>query len=128
MNAGSSAQTAASGDAGTSEQTIVVTPVPETPASASVASPEPTVAPTATVAPVATVAPATTVAPTATAAPTPTPAPTAEPVAYIIKEGDTLIGICIKTYGSDSRVAEVCSLNQITNPDNIKIGQKILLP
>ncbi len=55
-----------------------------------------------------------------------TPAP--EPVSYTIQKGDTLIGICIRTYGSDDRVAEICSLNNISNPDDIKIGQKILLP
>lgn len=50
------------------------------------------------------------------------------PVAYTIQAGDTLIGICTRVYGSDGRVQEVCTLNNITNPDNICIGQKILLP
>lgn len=54
--------------------------------------------------------------------------PSAEPVSYTVKRGDTLIGICIRRYGSDARVAEVCSLNNISNPDSIKIGQNILLP
>ena len=39
-----------------------------------------------------------------------------------------MIGICIKKYGSDKRVAEVCALNHINNPDDIKEGEKILLP
>lgn len=56
------------------------------------------------------------------------PEATPEPVSYTIKEGDTLIGICINTYGSDARVSEVCFLNEISDPDDIKIGQKILLP
>ena len=60
--------------------------------------------------------------------PEPTVQPTPEPVSYTVKRGDTLIGICIQKYGSDARVAEVCSLNNIKNPDSIKIGQKILLP
>lgn len=61
--------------------------------------------------------------------PTPEPpAPTPEPVSYTIQRGDTLIGICMKKYGSDERVAEVCALNQINNPDDIKEGKKILLP
>ena len=63
--------------------------------------------------------------------PTPTPEPPApipEPVSYTIQRGDTLIGICIKKYGSDKRVAEVCALNHINNPDDIKEGEKILLP
>ncbi len=54
--------------------------------------------------------------------------PTAEPVSYVIQNGDTLIGICVRNYGSDSRVSEICALNQIQNPDDIKVGQKILLP
>jgi len=54
--------------------------------------------------------------------------PEVQPVSYTVKRGDTLIGICIEKYGSDARVPEVCSLNDISNPDNIKIGQKILLP
>lgn len=58
----------------------------------------------------------------------PTPKPTAEPVSYTVKRGDTLIGICIERYGSDAMVAEICSLNNIPNPDDIKEGQKILLP
>lgn len=52
----------------------------------------------------------------------------AEPASYIIKEGDTLIGISVRNYGSDSRVADICAMNQIQNPDDIKVGQKILLP
>lgn len=66
--------------------------------------------------------------PTPEPAPSPTPEPTPEPVSYTIRRGDTLIGICLARYGSDARVAEICSLNNISNPDDIKVGQKILLP
>ena len=67
---------------------------------------------------------------------TPAPEPTAEssvqavsqPVSYTIKRGDTLIGISIRNYGSNARVSEICSLNGIKDPDDIKIGQEILLP
>lgn len=54
--------------------------------------------------------------------------PVSEPTSYTVQKGDTLIGICIRTYGSDARVAEICSLNHINNPDDIKEGAKILLP
>lgn len=69
-------------------------------------------------------------APTQEPQPTPeaTPVPTPAPVSYTIQRGDTLIGICMTKYGSDERVAEICALNHISNPDDIKIGQKILLP
>lgn len=74
--------------------------------------------------------------PTPTQEPTPEPPqqpaetepPAAEPTSYTVQKGDTLIGICIKKYGSDARVAEICSLNNIHNPDDIKEGAKILLP
>lgn len=57
-----------------------------------------------------------------------TAAEAAQPVTYTIKRGDTLIGISLRNYGSNGKVAEICSLNGITDPDDIKIGQKILLP
>ncbi|MCM1568972.1 MAG: LysM peptidoglycan-binding domain-containing protein [Roseburia sp.] len=53
---------------------------------------------------------------------------TPEPVSYTIKKGDTLIAISIRNYGSDGRVQEICRMNDISNPDDIKVGQKILLP
>lgn len=62
----------------------------------------------------------------------PTPQPTAEPAAalasYTVRRGDTLIGICLRQYGSDARVAEICALNNISDPDDIKEGEKIFLP
>lgn len=47
---------------------------------------------------------------------------------YIIKKGDTLSDISFKNYGTGTRVSEICNLNCIENPDDIKIGQKIILP
>ena len=65
----------------------------------------------------------------------PTPEPTKEPVQsqtvqnyYTIQAGDTLIGISKNMYGTETYVNEICRLNNITNPDNIQKGQKILLP
>ena len=58
----------------------------------------------------------------------PAAGPTAELESYTIQRGDTLIGICVKRYGSDTRVSEICSLNNIENPDDIKVGEKIFLP
>lgn len=51
-----------------------------------------------------------------------------QPVSYVIQPGDTLIGISTRQYGNDSYVQAICELNGIVNPDNIQIGQKILLP
>lgn len=101
------------------------TPVPSS-APSPVPTEKPTPAPTAnpTLAPTAAPTPVPTPKPT----PVPTAAPTPAPVSYTIKKGDTLIGICIKRYGSDKRVAEICALNHIENPDDIKVDDKILLP
>lgn len=66
--------------------------------------------------------------PTPTPEPTQAAAPVTEMAAYIVQRGDTMIDICIRQYGSDARVAEVCALNNISNPDDIKEGEKIFLP
>lgn len=47
---------------------------------------------------------------------------------YQIEKGDTLCKISIKLYGDVSKVNEICEINKIDDPDNIKYGQKILLP
>ncbi len=47
---------------------------------------------------------------------------------YEIEKGDTLCNICIKLYGDASKVKEICEINKIEDPDNIKYGQKIILP
>ncbi|MDE5747551.1 MAG: LysM domain-containing protein [Acetatifactor sp.] len=49
-------------------------------------------------------------------------------MSYVIQAGDTLIGISTRQYGNDSYVQAICDLNGIVNPDNIQIGQKIILP
>lgn len=89
---------------------------------------EPTAEPTPEPTPEITPTPIPEPQPTPEATPVPTPVPTPAPVSYTIQKGDTLIGICTAKYGSDKRVAEICALNHISNPDDIKIGQKILLP
>lgn len=79
-----------------------------------------------------------------TQAPQPTPVPTIQPTAastpameetatkpaeeYSIQIGDTLIQICRNRYGDESMVKTVCEMNGISDPNNIQIGQKILLP
>ncbi len=47
---------------------------------------------------------------------------------YEVERGDTLYTISQKIYGDESHVKKICELNQITNPDNIRYGQKIILP
>lgn len=104
---------------------------------AETAAPSQTEAPVQTAEPIQTPEPAQTTEPTPTVVPEVTSAPVQsqppeEPVqkkeSYVIQKGDTLIAISTRIYGSDSAVSQICALNNISNPDNIQIGQKILLP
>lgn len=47
---------------------------------------------------------------------------------YEVKRGDTLYLISQKIYGDTAHVKKICEINQITDPDNIRYGQKIILP
>lgn len=47
---------------------------------------------------------------------------------HIVKQGDTLTTISILYYGNKEQVNAICQANNITKPDNIKTGQKLLLP
>lgn len=47
---------------------------------------------------------------------------------YEIKKGDTLAKICIRFYGNEDRIPEICSINHIQDKNTILYGQKILLP
>ena len=51
-----------------------------------------------------------------------------EAVAYVIQPGDTLIAISKRQYGTDTRVQDICERNKITDPNNIKQGQVLMLP
>ncbi len=66
--------------------------------------------------------------PTATATPvTPTSTPTATPtpVVYIVREGDTLLGIAI-SFGVD--VADLQAANEGIDPRGLQIGQQLIIP
>lgn len=49
---------------------------------------------------------------------------------YEVEQGDTLYTISQKIYGDmdNSRVEKICEVNQITDPDRIRSGQRIILP
>lgn len=47
---------------------------------------------------------------------------------YEVEEGDTLYTISQKIYGDISRVERICEVNQISDPDKIRSGQRIILP
>ncbi len=50
------------------------------------------------------------------------------PEYYVIRKGDTLIGISMNKYGTDGMVENICNMNGIKDPDDIKVGQEIILP
>lgn len=47
---------------------------------------------------------------------------------YEVERGDTLYLISKKIYGDTAHVKKICEINQIADPDNIRCGQKIILP
>lgn len=51
-----------------------------------------------------------------------------EPVEYLIQRGDNLLRILRTHYGDESRLQEICMVNNIKDPNNIQVGQTILLP
>lgn len=85
--------------------TAVSTPEPEMPTSEpAVSAPEPVV-------------------------PTAVPAATeSQSESYLIKRGDNLLRILRAHYGDESKLQEICDVNGIADPNNIQVGQTILLP
>ncbi|MAU01513.1 MAG: hypothetical protein CL608_30620 [Anaerolineaceae bacterium] len=57
--------------------------------------------------------------------PTPTVTPTATPVVYQIESGDTILGIAIQR---GTTVEEILALNPGIVPENLQIGQPVVLP
>lgn len=47
---------------------------------------------------------------------------------YVVKPGDTLSGICKKIYGTMEKLEEIEKANHLDNSDDIREGQKLLLP
>ncbi|MBK8906241.1 MAG: LysM peptidoglycan-binding domain-containing protein [Anaerolineaceae bacterium] len=62
---------------------------------------------------------------TPTPLPTPTATPTATPIVYQIASGDTLLGIAIQR---GTTVEEIVALNPGIVPENLQIGQPVVLP
>lgn len=49
---------------------------------------------------------------------------------YTVKSGDTLEGIIVRFYGRYdlSKVAKIKEANKMSNPNNLQIGQKLIIP
>jgi hypothetical protein len=57
----------------------------------------------------------------------PVPA-SAETVTYIVREGETLYGICLNQYQNLAMIPEICRINGLEDENRISAGQKLLLP
>jgi nucleoid-associated protein YgaU len=51
-----------------------------------------------------------------------------ETVTYIVREGETLYGICLNQYQNLTMIPEICRLNGLEDENRISVGQKLLLP
>jgi LysM repeat protein len=100
-----------------------------TPSATATKSPTPTATPTKSPTPTATPKPTATATksptPTATPKPTPTPTATVKPKTYIVVAGDTLTRIANR-FGVTQ--AALMAANNITNPNSIQLGQKLVIP
>ncbi len=47
---------------------------------------------------------------------------------YTVKEGDTLLSICLEVYNDKSKLDEVIEANNITNPDIVIPGEELIMP
>ena len=47
---------------------------------------------------------------------------------YVVKEGDTLVDISYKMYGTAFRVEDIMKANKITDKNVIVVGQKLIIP
>jgi hypothetical protein len=93
-------------------------------------SPTPTATATPSVTPSATPTPTVTPTPTPIPSPTPMPAPTVAPTpppqeTYVVQEGDTLAAIA-QRFGTT--VSALQAANDIDDPDEIIIGQTLVIP
>ncbi len=53
---------------------------------------------------------------------------TTVPDTYVVESGDSLLNIAHTFYGTDAKVADIMTLNNIDNPDKIYIGMVLRLP
>lgn len=51
-----------------------------------------------------------------------------DPSYYVVQEGETLYGICLKLYHNMNKLEEICQLNKLEDQNKIISGQKLILP
>ena len=57
-------------------------------------------------------------------------APVSSPETYTVQSGDTLEGIIIRFYGrfDQSKIGKIKEANKMANPNDLQIGQKLVIP
>lgn len=52
----------------------------------------------------------------------------ADAVKHVVREGETLYGICMEQYHSMDRIPQICAWNQLADENHISVGQELYLP
>jgi len=74
--------------------------------------------------------PLTVVTPSPTAAPSPEPSDETAQVynTYTVQQGDSLLSISQKFYGTTAMIEKIMEINEIDDPDKIFYGKVLLMP
>ena len=52
----------------------------------------------------------------------------ANAIVHVVRDGDTLYGICLEYYHSVNNLPQICQWNQITDENRLTAGQELYLP
>ena len=52
----------------------------------------------------------------------------ADAVKHVVREGETLYGICMEEYHSMAPIAQICQWNGLADENHISVGQELYLP
>jgi nucleoid-associated protein YgaU len=47
---------------------------------------------------------------------------------YVVKTGDSLWNVAVKTYGDGERYSDIAAVNHLADPDQLTVGQRLELP
>ena len=49
-------------------------------------------------------------------------------VKYVVRDGETLYGICMERYHSMAQISQICAWNGLADENHISVGQELYLP
>ena len=49
-------------------------------------------------------------------------------IVHVVKDGETLYGICIEYYHSVNNLPQICQWNQLGDENRLSVGQELYLP